>query len=304
MEFELLPKAPFDFDLSLRYYSRSKFESVDVVDQGSYYRLIKAGGKVYPVEIRSSGNVEKPEINIKVHASRSGDKIREMIANSISLQFRADYGLADFYKFCGNDKVLSNLTKRYYGLKNMQTADPFEILVWAITGQQMSLKFAYTLKQRLVKKYGREYEVEGHKVHLFPKPDVLARASHQDLMEMQYSQNKSDYIRDLAELVSENKIELEKLRRFDDNKVREILTGIRGIGNWSCEYCMLRSLGRDDACPAGDAGLRRALAHYYGLDNRAKEKDVEAFMDRFRPYRGMVTYYLWFGLLENVDGVL
>jgi DNA-3-methyladenine glycosylase II len=299
MEFEIYPKPPFDFDLSLKYYSRSKFESVDVVDECAYYRVIPSGRRAYPVKVISVGTVERPKLQVKIYKKSANEKARKMIRGYLRTAFRADYELAGFYRFCRQDSVLRKLTKQYYGLKNPLTVDPFEILVWAITGQQMSLNFAYKLKRRLVLKYGREYEIEGHKVYLFPEPEALADASREDLMEMQYSRNKADYIRGLAELVCKQKIELEKLRGFDDNRVREILTGIRGVGSWSSEYCMLRSLGRDDACPAGDAGLRRALALFYGLNNKARENEVEDFMERFRLYRGMVTYYLWFGLLES-----
>jgi DNA-3-methyladenine glycosylase II len=302
MEFEIFPKPPSDFDLSLKYYSRSKFESVDVVDDCAYYRVIPSGRTAYPVKVISVGTVERPKLHAKIYKKTANEKMQKMIEEYLRMVFRADYELAGFYRFCRRDSVLRKLTKQYYGLKNPLTVDPFEILVWAITGQQMSLNFAYTLKRRLVLKYGREYEIEGRKVYLFPKPEALADASREDLLEMQYSRNKAEYIKGLAQLVSQHKIELEKLRGFDDNKVREILTGIRGVGSWSSQYCMLRSLGRDDAYPAGDAGLRRALALFYGLNNKAGENEVENFMERFRPYRGMVTYYLWFGLLENTMG--
>ncbi len=210
-----------------------------------------------------------------------------------------------FYEFCRKDSILDRLTRKYYGLVNLQTVEPFEILVWAITGQQMSLKFAYRLKRRLVEKYGTRIEIDGKTIYTFPQPEVLAGAKRSDLLEMQYSRNKADYIKSLAASVADRKIDLEKLRGFDDNTVREFLTGIRGIGRWSCEYAMLRSLGRDDACPSADAGLRRALAENYGIVEKSSEKEIDNFMERFRPFRGMATYYLWFGLLEKStkDGV-
>jgi DNA-3-methyladenine glycosylase II len=299
MEFEIYPQPPFDFDLSLRYYARSRFESVDMVNNGRYYRLIEAGGKIYPVKVRSSGSIDKPRIIARILEVKPGKKAQNVIADYIKTVFRADYKLNRFYDFCKNDNILGRLSNKYYGLINLQTVDLFEILVWAITGQQMNLGFAYKLKRRLVEKYGSKYEIDGRSVYTFPKPEDLAEAKTLELLKMQYSKNKADYIKGLSLAVAEGKIELEKLRDFDDNTVREILLSIRGIGRWSCEYAMLRSLGRDNACPSGDAGLRRALAKNYGLDKKSSEKEIENFMDRFRPYRGMATYYLWFGLLDD-----
>ncbi|MBD3218610.1 MAG: hypothetical protein GF310_10065 [candidate division Zixibacteria bacterium] len=299
MEFEIHPQPPFNFDLSLRYYARSRFEAVDTVHNGRYYRLFEAGGKTYPVEVRSSGSIDKPRLIARILKGSPGKKAQNVIVDYIKTVFRSDYKLNRFYDFCKNDNILSELSDKYYGLTNLQTVDLCEILVWAITGQQMSLGFAYKLKRRLVKKYGSKHYIDGRPVYTFPKPEALAEAKTSDLLKMQYSKNKADYIKGLASLVAGRKIELEKLREFDDNKVRELLLSIRGIGRWSCEYAMLRSLGRDDACPSGDAGLRRALAENYGLDKKSSEKEIENFMERFRPYRGMATYYLWFGLLEN-----
>ena len=299
MEIELRPQAPFNFELSLKNYTRSKFEAVDMVDGDRYYRVIRIGKRIYRLDIRSEGSIERPLLVAKIYGRPPGKKEVKDITDYLEILFRADYDLRGFYRFCRNDKTLKRFSKWYYGLKNLQTVDVFEILVWAITGQQMNLAFAYSLKKRLTEKYGRRYDIGGKSVYTFPEADVLAGAKAADLMNLKYSRNKAEYIKGLASRVAEGKLELEKLRKFDDNKVREILTGIRGVGSWSCEYSMLRSLSRDDACPSGDAGLRRALALYYGLDKKSGERDIERFMERFKPYRGVVTYYLWFGLLHD-----
>ncbi|HDS00540.1 MAG TPA: DNA-3-methyladenine glycosylase 2 family protein, partial [candidate division Zixibacteria bacterium] len=270
-----------------------------------YYRAIPYHGKICPVEVKSVGEIEKPRILARSLAGSPEKYEQNVIAQNLKTIFRIGYSLHGFYEFCKTDHILKRLSERYYGLINLQTVDPFEILVWAITGQQMSLKFAFRLKRRLVEKYGKRFQVDGKTIYTFPKPEVLAGAKTSDLLKMQYSRNKADYIKSLAASVTDRKIDLEKLRGFDDNTVRDILTGIRGIGGWSCEYAMLRSLGRDDACPSADAGLRRALAENYGIAQKSSEKDVDNFMKRFMPFRGMATYYLWFGLLEKStkDGV-
>jgi DNA-3-methyladenine glycosylase II len=296
MEFNLFPEAPFDYELSLAYYTRSRFEIVDLVKDNCYYRLIPCNGNIYPVKVKSSGTIEKPEIVVDIVSEKTDKTVQKMIADYIKTLFRTDYNITDFYEFVSNDPVLSKLIEVFYGLKNPQTIDLFEALVWAITGQQINLNFAYMLKKSLVEKFGVEYHIEDNQVFVFPTPATLAEVDIEQLREMKYSRNKAEYIIGLARAIDSGKIKFDGIDKMSDNAVREQLLAIRGVGRWTCEYCLLRSLSRQDACLSGDAGLKNALIKFYGLKKTVKEIDIDQFMKRFEPYRGLATFYLWYGL--------
>ncbi len=289
-------RKPFDFDLSLKYYARSRFEAVDLVSGGNYYRAIPVNERILPAKVHKtrSGNIK-----FKTSEENLSETDKSVIETHLSHIFRCPYDMGPFYRMAESDKILRELTREYCGLKNLQTVDPYEILVWAILGQQISLPFAYSLKMALVRKYGMTHEYGGVAVYRFPGPEILAESQKDDLRALKISGNKAEYIIGLSKMICDGKIDLDSLPKNDDKSLREILLSIRGVGAWTCEYVMLRSLGRDDACPAGDAGLRRALAIFYGLDKKAGEAKINEFMKRFSPYRGLSTYYLWFALMNH-----
>jgi DNA-3-methyladenine glycosylase II len=68
---------------------------------------------------------------------------------------------------------------------------------------------------------------------------------------------------------------------------------IRGIGRWTAEYVLLRGLGRWDVLPATDAGLINGVRRAYHLDHRPSPEEITSLSERWRPWRGLATYYLW-----------
>lgn len=62
----------------------------------------------------------------------------------------------------------------------MGIPDLFEAIAWGILGQQINLTYAYTLKRRLVEKFGTSVEYEGKRFWLFPTPDVIANLTVED----------------------------------------------------------------------------------------------------------------------------
>jgi AraC family transcriptional regulator of adaptative response / DNA-3-methyladenine glycosylase II len=76
----------------------------------------------------------------------------------------------------------------------------------------------------------------------------------------------------------------------DPRTAVDALAGIRGIGPWTTGYVAMRALADPDAFPAGDAGVRRALA------SRGVAPDhAQAVAERWRPWRAYAVMHLWAG---------
>ena len=133
---------------------------------------------------------------------------------------------------------------------------PFECLVWAILGQQITVAFAYKMKRALVERYGDSVEYEGRTYWLFPEAARLAEADPAELRELQFSRQKSDYVRSLAVLVAEDRIDWDEIAALPSEEAIKALTALRGVGRWTAEYVLMRGLGHEDVIPAADVGLQ------------------------------------------------
>src|SRR5206468_4299335 len=76
-----------------------------------------------------------------------------------------------------------------------------EMLVGAITAQQVNLAFAFACRARLVRRYGNAVRLAGETVWAFPDAAALARSSVRGLRALKFSGRKAEYIRDLARAV-------------------------------------------------------------------------------------------------------
>jgi DNA-3-methyladenine glycosylase II len=165
-----------------------------------------------------------------------------------------------------------------------QWQSPFETLVRAIAGQQISTYAAAAIYGRLVTL-----------VDPLTPAGVLAR-SEEELRAVGLSGRKVLYIRDLAERAIDGRLELDRLDELSDDEVRAQLVAVAGIGQWSADMFLLFELRRPDVFPAGDLGLRKAVQTLDGLDQAPTEKAAAARAERWSPYRSLATKYLFWSL--------
>ncbi|MGN6378925.1 MAG: DNA-3-methyladenine glycosylase family protein [Gaiellales bacterium] len=131
-------------------------------------------------------------------------------------------------------------------------ADPFEMLATAVTAQQVSLIAACSIRNRIVRRFGRRVEHGGVEWWAFPRAADVAGA---DLDGLGLSRAK---IRAVSALATAD-LDVDGL---DDERVREHLLGLSGIGPWTVDWFLARCLGRPDAFAAGDLGVRKAIARF------------------------------------------
>lgn len=200
---------------------------------------------------------------------------------------------APFERRVRTEPGLLTLTRGRRGLRIPRTGDPFECLAWTVVGQQISLPFARTLFRRLVEKTGKPV---GAGLFTPPEPEAVAALSQAELTAVQFSQRKAEYIIDAAGLIADGQLPLAALGAGSATRAEESLLAVRGIGPWSAHYLMMRGYGFEDCVPVGDAGLVRALAHFFDLPQRPGPAETLELMERFRPYRTFATFHLWMSL--------
>jgi DNA-3-methyladenine glycosylase II len=189
-----------------------------------------------------------------------------------------DFDLMGFSAWAAGEEQLAPLVVRFVGLRPTLAADPFEMLVGAITAQQVSLFAAVAIRNRLVERFGERVG----RVWAFPRRERIAAASEEELFSLGLSRRKAEYVIGLAR----SDLDLATLTLLPDDEVKARLTALRGLGEWTADWFLARYLGRPRAWPAGDLALRKAVRALYG------DIDVRAAGERFDPFQNLTAHYL------------
>jgi DNA-3-methyladenine glycosylase II len=184
------------------------------------------------------------------------------------------FDLDPFYAWAAEQEDLAAVVPRLAGFRPPLTPDPFEMLVGAITAQQVSLFAALAIRNRLIERFGTRAGVAWS----FPGRAALAAADEKELVALGFSRRKAEYVTALARA----DVDLDALAGLPDDEVRARLVALRGIGEWTAEWFLARHLARPNAWPAGDLALRKAVAPL----------DVESGRIRFHPFQNLSAHYL------------
>jgi len=294
IDLHLYPTPPYDFQRSFSYLEPCA-DPVCSYDGTTFQRLWPLGrGRLAHLTLSSLGTVEKPRLKLRLAAEFLSEEDVANCARRAEEIFCLKLDLRKFYRTIKKDKTLYAHTQRNIGLKPVLEPTLFEALTWAIIGQQVNLRFACVVKQGMLERFGQKRKMNGQTFYGYPEPADLAGQNPDSWREFKSSRRKAEYIIGLADLLQDG-FDLEGLKRLSDEKIIEELVKIRGIGRWTAEYVLIQGFGRWDALPVGDAGLVNGIRRAYGLKHRPDEKEVEAMGERWRPYRGLATYYLWWG---------
>ena len=175
-------------------------------------------------------------------------------------------------------------------LRISQTPSVFDGLLWAIIGQQINFPFACQLKRRLIERAGTRVE---NGLYAPPTPAAVAALEPADLLPLQFSRQKADYVVATARLVAAGKLDLEAMRSMSATRAERTLLDVRGLGPWSVNYLMMRALGFPDCVPLGDTGVTSGLLALLKLEERPEVAATRRLMAMFSPYRSLATAHLW-----------
>ncbi len=291
----LYPAPPYSFELSFGYLTPQRPDPIISFDGETVSRIlsIRKGADAL-INLRSRGTVNKPELLVTIEADQLNDDDCKKYLKLVEEIFCLSLDLNVFYDTIKYDPVLHRHCMNNTGLKPVLEPSLFEALTWAIIGQQVNLHFACQVKLGMLKKYAPVKTFNGEKIFKYPDPSDLAELNPQDWRKFKSSVRKAEYIIGLAQQI-QNGFDLEELRQQPDVEIIEALIQIRGIGRWTAEYTLIRGFGRFDALPTGDAGLQNGYKTIYRLDRKPSKEELIEKAELWRPYRGLATYYLWWG---------
>lgn len=167
--------------------------------------------------------------------------------------------------------------------------NPYGALLRAVVGQQLSVKAAATIFERVLGLFGGE----------MPSPQELLDADPQTLRDAGLSWRKVEYLSDLATHVLDGSLEVERFGDLDDEAIVAEITAIRGFGLWTAQMFLMFHLERADVLPVGDLGIRNAIRLEYQLEELPGAAEIEPIAEPWRPYRTLACLYLWESLSNN-----
>lgn len=183
------------------------------------------------------------------------------------------------------DKVLKGVINSYKGEAPLRRVNGFHTIMRSIVGQQISVKAADSVwnKLMLLAKKGAE-------------PEVIAKISEANLRSAGLSQQKVKYIYNCTEFfLNEMKGKID-LVDHDHIQIAEKLITIKGVGKWTVDMFMLFHMHAPDIFPISDLGVINAIKKLYDVkakDKRSLEKKIMKIADNWKPYRSIATWYLW-----------
>jgi len=179
------------------------------------------------------------------------------------------------------DAVLRELVGRLQGLALGSRGDAFSTLSRSIVGQQISVKAAQSVWNRLSNRLEAV------------TPESLNRCRKPALRACGLSGQKSAYLKDLAGKFLDGTLDAGRWHALEDEALVVELTQVKGIGRWTVEMFLMFYLARPDVLPVGDLGLQRAMRLNYNRGRPLNPARMQKIGAAWAPWRSVATWYLW-----------
>ena len=179
------------------------------------------------------------------------------------------------------DAVMSAIMQRHKGIYLVRRGEPFLTLARAIVGQQISVKAAQSVWDRVVACAGA----------VTPEGILLKKPS--ELRACGLSDRKTEYIVDLARRFAEGLVHPYRWDEMSDEEVIADLVQVRGIGRWTAEMFLIFNLLRPDIFPLDDLGLQKGIRVSYFKGRKISLARMRKLGESWRPWRSVATWYLW-----------
>lgn len=288
----VLPKE-FNFNENVNYLARNSNECLFHIQNNRISKAIQIGEETLIIEVSS---VDDNYLNIRFlgESKPTTTAIRAEVARYVREWFDLDRDLRPFYTLAKEDPLLGPAVDSYYGLRIIGIPDLFEALCWGILGQQINLSFAYTLKRRLVEKFGRSIIHDGVTYWIFPSPKDIATLSPWELESLRMTKKKSEYLIGVAGLMVQGTLTKELLLNVGSHQQAEkTLVKIRGIGPWTANYVLMRCLRYSCAFPIDDVGLHNAIKLRLGKELKPTKDEIMELAVNWTNWESYATFYLW-----------
>jgi AraC family transcriptional regulator of adaptative response / DNA-3-methyladenine glycosylase II len=287
-------RGPLDWEWLLGFIGARTIAGIDAVSEGSYRRAVRLvnDGKVCSGHIAVSPADGKDALAVNVSTSLLP------VLPAVLMRVRALFDL-DCEPSAVHDhlRVMDEVVpgSNTLGVRVPGAFDSFEMAVRAILGQQVTVKAARTLANRMAETLGESVEnpVAGL-TRVFPSAETIAALPgpvEDALGPLGVTGSRARAIRALAEAVATGAIELSPSAEVAVTMER--LLALPGIGPWTAHYLAMRALAWPDAFPHTDYGVKLAFTQALGPGADVSPKRILEIAEAWKPWRAYATMNLW-----------
>ena len=273
----------------MSFLKRSPREILHRIEEETVVKAIYVDDEIVAFRIGH----QQDSLEIEFLTRKVSTSIKQKVSDYVREWFDLETDLKPFYAMARKDDLLKGLVRKYYGYRIIGQPDLFESIIWAVIGQQINLPFAYTLKQRFVEQFGGSIELKNQKYFLFPSPEVVAQITADQLLPLQFSRQKTAYVIGIAQAFAEGRLSKQKLTSLSLEEAKEELIKIKGIGNWTANYALIKTFRHPDAFPLEDAGVHNAIKNLMNLKSKPSLDRVKKIYKKYEGWEAYVTLYLW-----------
>lgn len=289
----LAPTPPFDFAKTLKFLGQfSPTRDEQRLDVGRLTKAVSIDGQAVVFELSSTGSLEAPALSYTLYSEQPlTEAIKDAATDRASFFLSLSDDLRPFYKLAASDPPFAPLAERLHGLHQVKFLTPFENAAWAILTQRNPIPVAHKVKERLTEQYGVSLTVNGATYRAFPEASRLLSVPPEELLAVIRNEQKVQYL--TAVIAAFAGVDEQFLRQGPYEQVNAWLRNIRGIGEWSASFILIRALGRMETIIANNEPLRQAASKVYG--RTFSEKDLRQHAQRYGEQQGYWAYYLRVG---------
>jgi DNA-3-methyladenine glycosylase II len=279
---------PLDIPTSLELFRSNGDDLLDRWDGTHLLRTLRVGNATSAYVCTVAGSLAEPVLQITVDDPAHLPEVEQAAADTF---FPAPPAFADLLE---RDPVIARLDAAYPGLRTVRQFDLLAALIRCISAQQVNLRWAVTTRRRLAETFGERHHV-GEQIVYSLSAERLAAASVEEIRALQFTTRKAEYIIHVAEAIASGHLAVDELEALPDEEVIARLVTLRGIGRWTAEWILARTLGRP-AVVAGDLGVRKAVGLAYLGTSLPPEPAVRQATAHWGPSAGVAQTLLLHGL--------
>jgi DNA-3-methyladenine glycosylase II len=291
----LTPAAPFDFTHSLRFLGlfTPSLDEQSIADV-SLKKAVNVGRKTVVFEVNLDARSERPRLKLTVVYHGPGilstDEAEEA-ADHVRFYLSLDDHLGLFYAIAQDDPYFAPIVKKLYGYHQVKFGmTGFEAACWAIIAQRNTMTLNVRMRDALVKTYGRHVMLDGVTYSTFPTAERLAAVDEYDLATLIRHGPKAEALGVVARAF--RNVDEHWLRAASFAEVERWLRSIKGIGEWSASFILVRGLGRMESNPLTEKRLVKAIHDIYGPGQDLSRAGLERLAARYGPWQGYWAHYM------------
>lgn len=235
LKFELVPKPPFNFRLTVRKPAGwDLFTSGEVFEDDTLWTGVRYQDRPIGLKLRSTGDIEEPRVLVEVYAAEKGvdqGELREILTVCLG----ADQDLKGFYAFARKDPILKHAVKSLYGMHDTQTYSLFNSVILAICLQMARLKRSLEMMESVDEKYGDRVVFDRKTVRIQPSAQTVAELDPAEFAKECKLGYRAKYLVASAKMISSGFPEMKDIMKMRPEQAGEKLMELPGIGEYAAD---------------------------------------------------------------------